>query len=606
MSETLVEKFQGSLVDLLALRARQHATKSVFTFVQRPSVHGTKAHVTLSYGDLDDRARAVAERLSRMDSVGKRILIMFPGGVEAVISFFGCLYSGAIAVPVFPPNNAASLAKLQLIVQDSGAQIVLTTSAIRQSLREQVSSHPAALQALGRVEWLTVDWNEEVSENEKGNRRRKTDGMSGSHSDGNELARVFADSIAFLQYTSGSTGSPKGVMLTHANLIANLEMIQQSTRSTADDTLISWLPLQHDMGLIGGVLHTIFSAMHTYLLPPTTMARPLKWLEAISEFRGTVTSAPNFAYELCVAKINAEDVARLDLSSLRIALNGAEPIRASTFTRFIEHFRAAKLSEDIFFPCYGLAEASLIVAGRDLDRKVVVRTVDKKSLLDGHVEFVAAQAGDAQSLASSGKLCAGVKLSIRNPNSRAKCGPTEVGEIWVSGANIAKGYFNKIGQTRETFVIDDNGERFLRTGDLGFMDSDGELYVTGRIKDLIVIRGKNYAPHDIEHVAHMTRTPIRLKASAAFSIDIDGAERVVLMQEIDGRATESELSHTRSLIIDRVSCELGITLSEVCLVARGSVLRTSSGKIRRQDMKKTFLSTQYRSAVLTTHSPRAS
>ena len=552
-----------TLIEMLSSRAEAHPDRVVFTYLAGLTGSGVER---ITYNELDTRARAIASRIQQLGGNAKPALLIFDCGLDLITSFFGCIYAGAIPVPLYPPFSRKQLERLFSIIQNSGATNVLVTTAMFNFVKEINENFPE----ISSIQWIEVDSVENSMATEW------------------EDPHTAKDSMALLQYTSGSTGSPKGVALSHANLLNNFRMISDAMSANETDIMVSWLPMYHDMGLIGAILHSVYSGMQTVLMPPSSVIRPLHWLAAISKYRGTVTVAPNFAYDLCVQKIKIEDIEKLDLSSLRVAFNGAEPIHSSTLMDFHERFRSANLRKDIFLPCYGLAEATLIVSGRDMSRPMKQKRVDLAALAD-HKVIETESSVASKVFVGCGQACSGVKLRIVDNETHKDCTPGNIGEIWVSGPSVALGYWNHPEATQENFVHH-LAELYLRTGDLGFLDDEGELFITGRIKDLIIIRGKNYAPQDLEFIAQSAHPLLQQRPSAAFAIDSDsGNESLILLQELKQSIPEKTQKAIATAISEAINREEGIQISEVLFILPNSLARTSSGKIRRNEMRRRYL-----------------
>ncbi|MBC7368277.1 MAG: AMP-binding protein, partial [Undibacterium sp.] len=552
-------------IDLLRLHARTAAEKTAFSF--QPT--GEEITATLNYGDLDRRARAIAVALQAHCVPGDRALLIHPSGLDFITAFFGCLYAGVVAVPAYPPRANESVHRLKSIVDDAGARVALTTRAL---LATSAQVTPANLGDAS----LTLVTTEDVP-----------DALAADWSP----PAISAHTLAFLQYTSGSTGAPKGVMLTHGNLLANEEMIRRVYRQDADDVIAAWLPLFHDMGLIGIVMQTLYVGATCLLMPPAAfLQKPLRWLQLISKHRVTTTGAPNFAYELCVRRTTPEDRATLDLSSLRIAFNGSEPIHAATLELFAGTFAAAGFNRDAFLPCYGMAEASLIVSGKTRGQPPVIAGFNPVSLSAG----VAATsiATDARTLVSSGHAAPGLHVTIVDPATRQPCADGTVGEIWVRGPSIGVGYWNKPELSAEIFGARLAGTaraRHLRTGDLGFF-REGELFVTGRIKDLIIVRGRNHYPQDLETTAHTADPALRAHGTAAFAVPDGAGEGLVIIQEVERTALRRlDAPAVIRTIREALIREHEIIPAAIVLVKPATLPKTSSGKIRRATCRKQFL-----------------
>jgi acyl-CoA synthetase (AMP-forming)/AMP-acid ligase II len=556
-----------TLVDVLRERARDRFRDRAFTFLTDGEVEGD----TLTYGELDVNARSIAAALRSHGLIpGERALLLYPPGLEFISAFFGCLYAGIIAVPAYPPQPsqlARTLPRLLSIIADADVAIVLCDASVSRSGKGMSAHAPA----LVNIPWLSTD---------------RLGASRANEWTGHAISR---DHLAFLQYTSGSTASPRGVMVSHANLLHNLDYARRQGGNGPGTVSVSWLPVIHDMGLIEGVLQPIFAGYPAHLMAPASfLQRPMRWLRAITRYRATNSGAPNFAYDLCVRKVSDDQLPELDLSSWRIAYNGAEPIRRETLLAFHERFRSVGFRWRSFFPVYGLAESTLLVSTGDCDYEPVMRDVDAGQLAAGRV--VAAVAGaPTKSLVSSGPHGSGTRVLIVDPATTTPCADGEVGEIWVSSPSVARGYWRRDIESAETFrarLADGRGP-FLRTGDLGTM-IDGELFVTGRAKDIIVIRGYKYYPQDIELTAERLHPAIRGGCSAAFALDGGDTESVGLAVELDPRQLPiDQKTRVRAFgeIVDAVraaiATEHGVNLSLVALVGVGGVPKTSSGKLRR-------------------------
>jgi amino acid adenylation domain-containing protein len=553
-----------TLVDFLRDRACGKADATAYTFL----TDGERAEATLTYAQFDARARAVAAVLSGLAPAGSRALILYPPGLDYLVAFFGCLYAAMVAVPAYPPRQARGAGRLRAIFGDARPAVALASPAIRAELSERADGEPA----LPGIAWCAV---EEVSEAEA---ERWTP------------PPLHAGSLAFLQYTSGSTGSPKGVMLTHANLIDNQEMIRAGFAHDEQTIFVGWLPLYHDMGLIGNVFQPLFLGIPCVLFSPLHfLERPVRWLQAITRYRGTTSGGPNFAYELCVRKVTPEDRASLDLSTWTVAFNGAEPVRADTLARFTRAFASCGFGATSFYPCYGLAEASLIVSGGARDAAPVVRGFDKAALERRRVR--PEDGGGARQLVGCGRsLCKG-QIAIVDPALRQPCQEDEIGEIWVAGPSVASGYYHNEDETDRVFSATLPGQEdtpFLRTGDLGFFH-DGELFVAGRMKDLVIIRGRNHYPQDIERTAESSHPMLAPGGGAAFSMEAGGEERLVVLHEVHRHCRGEDLARAIEAIRRAVAEEHEVQVHCVGLLKPGSLLKTSSGKVQRAACRSAFL-----------------
>jgi acyl-CoA synthetase (AMP-forming)/AMP-acid ligase II len=553
----------STLVELLHRRALDQPGHVVYSFLLDGESEGSR----LTHGELEREARVIATRLRRMGMAGERVLLLYPPGLEYIAAFFGCLYAGAVAVPAYPPRPNQSMLRLQAIVADAGPKAALTTSRI---LR-RVENGAAGVPGLKQLAWLATDDLD-------------------AEDDWREEARA-TDELAFIQYTSGSTGTPKGVMLTHGNLLHNAELVRRAMEHTPADRYVSWLPTFHDMGFMAGILQPLYTNISVVLMSPASfLQNPVLWLRAISRHRATTSGGPNFAYDLCVRRTRPEQFEGLDLSSWSVAFNGAEPVREETMRRFAEVFAPYGFRRAAFYPCYGLAEATLMVAGGEKSAGYVAKKLDGEALENNRAVEAAAEDGGGQTLVGCGKALMNQRVLIADPVKLTACASDEVGEIWVSGGSVAGGYWNRPEETEQTFHarLADTGEGdFLRTGDLGFMH-DGELFITGRMKDLIIIRGLNHYPQDIELTAERSHPSLRPGCGAAFSVTAAGEERLVIVQEVDGQRPpepEEVIEHIRRA----VAVEHELQVYGVVLIKPSTIPKTSSGKIQRHACREQFL-----------------
>ncbi|NIA28584.1 MAG: amino acid adenylation domain-containing protein [Actinobacteria bacterium] len=553
-----------TLIELILWRAQKDPGKVIFKFLP----DGENEDGQLSYHDLDVKARQIGAHLQEMGLKGERALLLYSPGLEYIASFMGCLYAGVVTVPAYPPRNNRTLPRLQSIIADSEAKIALTS----QSLHAKIAKMFASFEGLEKIEFFATDGEQ--------------DGFAEKWQD----PSISGDDLAFLQYTSGSTGNPKGVMLSHANLLHNLSIMKTAFGIVPDSVGVVWLPPYHDMGLIGGVLQAMYSGALCVIMPPAAfLQRPVRMLEAISKYKGTVSGGPNFTYDLCVNKTTPEQRANLDLSSWKVAFNGAEPIRYETLERFITTFEPCGLDRKVLYPCYGLAEGTLLVSGSMIDREIVVRKFQKDALERN--ELIEAKEGEkARILVGSGHFIGDQIVKIVNPETAKPCREGELGEVWVCGPSVAKGYWNKTEESRKTFGarLAETGEGpFLRTEDLGFF-KDGELFITGRIKDLIIIHGVNYYPQDIERAVETSHPSLRLGGGAAFSIEVDQEERLVIAHEVDFRQ-KPDVTEVAIAMRQVVAEEFDLQLYALVLVKPGRIPKTSSGKIQRYASRLGFL-----------------
>ena len=563
----------ATILDMLRSHADHTPDRVAYTFV----ADRDEKNVSWTYGELDRRARAIGEALVQRSATGRPVLLLYPQGLEYIAAFFGCLYAGAIAVPAYPPDPkrmTRTLPRLQAIIADSGAPFALTIGAISQMIAAAGESEPV----LSRLEWIASDELESAP------------GKGWAH------AVPRAEMLAFLQYTSGSTATPKGVMVSHGNLLHNIEAAYERLEHDSNSTMVSWLPAYHDMGLIGGILQPLFGGFRGYVMAPLTfLKRPFRWLETITRAEGFVTSvAPNFAYDLCVRKLTDESRAKLDLTRWRLAMTGAEPVRASTMEAFSEAFASCGFRRSAFYPCYGLAEGTLMISG-GVPAEPFVTSVLAAEALERHrireLSPAAEPAADRNlTLVGAGHITRDNTVLIVDPETRRLCAPDEVGEIWASGPSIARGYWRRREDTERVFGArpePSDGRTYLRTGDLGFFRGR-QLFIAGRLKDLLIVRGRNIHPQDVELTVQRVGRQLRAGSGATFSIEVDGREEVVIAQELEpgGAAVADDLlARIRQAVAD----DHELTPHAVLLLKAGAIPKTTSGKIQRRATKKELL-----------------
>ncbi len=519
----------------------------------------------LTYAQLDMRARAVAGELRARGAADGRVLVAYPSSLEYVVAFLGCLYAGAVAVPCDAPYRRAGLERLALIAKDARPALVLGPD----PMDEQVL---ATLGGRGAVPVLDVV------------------GVPDEAAAGWGAALPNPDALALLQYTSGSTRDPRGVMISHGNVMANEHSIAVAMGHDTGSSIAGWLPIHHDMGLFGNLLQPWYLGACSVFMPPMAfLKKPVRWLRAISRYRCPTSGGPNFAYDLCVARIPPDDRADLDLSGWRVAYNGAEVVRPATLRRFAAAFGPVGFRPEAAFPCYGLAEATLIVTGATRAGPPTVVHADPVAMRDGLLAD-APPDGPGRWLAASGPPVAGCTVAVVDPETATPCPPESVGEVWVAGASVARGYWDRPADTAATFgarLAGADGPLFLRTGDLGCYRA-GELVVAGRIKDLIVLRGQNHYPHDLEWVAEASHRTLRPTCGAAFTIEVDDEERLVIAYEVD-RGRDVDVDVVARAVRAGISDQHGLDVYAVALVKTGGVPKTTSGKIRRRACRDAFV-----------------
>jgi amino acid adenylation domain-containing protein len=569
ISEQGIDTEWASFVDLLPGRAAEDPDAELFAFLPDGE---EQAAITLTRGELHRRACAIAVRLQglEIEPASARVLLLYPSGLEFIAAFFGCLYAGVVAVPAYVPRANRPMTRLRSIVADAQPAAVLTCV----SESQDVPRWEAGIPELRGVHRVVTDVDDRNLDQLAG--RWRHPGATGA-------------TLAFLQYTSGSTAVPKGVMITHRNLLYNSALIQQCFGANPQSRGVFWLPLFHDMGLIGGALQTVYCGGFSTLFSPVSFVqRPIRWLQAISRTRAIISGAPNFAYELCVEKTTAEQRALLDLSSWRVAFNGAEPIRAETLDRFAAAFAPAGFRREAFLPCYGLAEATLLVSGGPRGGLPVVLPVDTEALGRGEV-VKSRRPGEGKRLAGSGKVAPGQRVAVVDPETGMMCPGNRVGEIWVSGPSVARGYWGQAAGTGENRPeqLDDEGP-FLRTGDLGFMKDD-VLFITGRLKDMIILRGRNVYPQDIEWTAARSHPALRVGGAAAFAVEVDAEERLAVVAEIERNTSSEVVAEVIAAIRHGIAEEHDVDVDVIRLIKMLSLPKTSSGKVQRHACRQGFL-----------------
>jgi len=546
-----------TMVDVLELRAAQSGAVCAQTFLS--TVEGTPTSQT--YGQLWARACAIADCLRDGAEKSDRALVMLEPGHDYVQSFFGCMLAGIIAVPSYTPRNQREAERVARIIADSRPRVMVVNRKSAARMRDLIEVTPAAI-------WPRVVVVEDIP-----------DGAASA-----PRLRPRPDDLAFIQYTSGSTRAPRGVMVTHGNITWNSEFIRERFRHTSESRGVIWLPPYHDMGLIGGILQPIYSGFPVHLMSPFRfLQHPLNWLKCISETRGTTSGGPDFCYEMCIQRIPENALDELDLSSWQVAFSGGEPVRRSTMVRFARKFARCGFRQNAFFPCYGLAEATLMVTGGFFDPG------ECRPNRDGVGDTV-----------SCGDSASDQVVRIVDPATGATCAPGGTAEIWVKGPGVAAGYWGGAAEPAPEFagfIASDGDGPYVRTGDIGFM-AGGRLYVSGRRKDLIIIRGRNLSPHDIEHLAAETHPKIVAAGVAAFGLEHEQGERLVCLAEVHKSTTENEGKDIRGAIREAVGQGVGVMPHDIRLVRPYTLPRTSSGKLQR------FLCAHlYRTEALTAHVP---
>jgi acyl-CoA synthetase (AMP-forming)/AMP-acid ligase II len=553
----------ATLIDILRAKAATHPDAPLYRFLG----NGENVTASLTFGELDARARQVGGSLQRRFTPNDRLLLIAPPGPEVIIGLLGAMFAGMLPVPVYPAADAGSAATLGRIAADAEVAAILTSRAMLDQLN--ASRVPIA----DRFSAVVIDE------------------MTGDGSEWKD-PHASADDLAFLQYTSGSTGDPKGVMVAHGGLLTTIRDIDGAFHHRHDSVIVSWLPTFHDMGLIYGVLLPLVIGCTSCLMPPTAfLHQPIRWLRALSQFGGTHSAAPNFAYDLCVRKTTSEERAVLDLSRWIVASSGAEPIREATLIEFANAFASAGFRFERFTPSYGMAEATLKIATKDAENAPTIIGVDAQALEKGRVVPTDGSERAVRRLVGCGASNVGADIRIVDPATMEICEPGAVGEVWVNSPSIARGYWRRPEQTEQTFhaFTADGCGPFLRTSDLGFLFG-GEVFITGRLKDLIVIRGRNHYPQDIEFTAENSSASIRRGCGAAFLVHGDRDDRLVLLLEAQPKSgSAAGMREVLRDIRNAVSRENGVALDDLVVFPPGTIPKTSSGKVRRRASRERFL-----------------
>ena len=555
-----------NLPDLLYLRSRESGEKG-FYFIDK----NLEESDFLSFKKLETEARRIAAELRGQMPSGERVLLLYPQGLDYISAFFACLYAGIIAVPTYLPGNNRNLERLVSIIENSSAKFALTNKTNFQNIKKLLNDDLVNKS----VKLILTDETENVETNF-------------------QPPKISGEDVAFLQYTSGSTKQPRGVMVTHQNLLHNSKLLKQAFNYHPESHCVSWLPMYHDMGLIGGILQPLFGGYSCTLMSPAAFLQsPARWLQIISSKKGTISGAPNFGYELCVKKITEEQMRNIDLSSWEVAFNGAEPVNAESMKSFADKFGQCGFDRRAFFPCYGLAEATLFVSGGPYNSGAKMCQLDAEKFAGNEIEESSNKTEKIKEAVSSG--CVYEKdqqVVIVDGETRKQIAENKIGEILVSGKSVAKGYWNNISETEKVFNLKLSGHskaEFLATGDLGFI-KDGQLFVTGRIKDLIIIRGVNHYPQDIEKTVTDTDPALTPNGCAAFSV----------MREDEVLTIVVELRHPKKLDLDNLISSIrrnvtkthGIEISEILLTKATKIPKTTSGKIQRAECKKQYLNSE--------------
>ena len=559
----------ANLVRLVQYRAETEPNEPAFIYL----ANGVDEEIVMSNASLDRQARRVAAWLQSRNMFGGRALLLYPPGLDFIVAYFGCLYAGVIAIPVYPPRRNRSILRIETVAKNADAAVALTTEEVIKTVAGMLDEAPS----LKNIDWVATTTLDE------------------NLADTWAFPDINSDTIAFLQYTSGSTGAPKGVILTHGNLLHNSQMIYQGFEHTRTGRGVFWLPSYHDMGLIGGIVQPLYCGRPNVIMSPLSfLQKPVRWLAAITRYKATTSGGPNFAYDLCVRNITEAQIDELELSNWSVAFNGAEPVLAETMEAFAQKFERCGFRYEAFYPCFGLAEGTLIVSGGYVKNRPIIRSLDPKELSIGRaVEVRDTRSKSVRYVSSGRKILPDERLAIVDPETCVECPDSIVGEIWVKSPSNARGYWNAPEATERTFhatIAETNEGPFMRTGDLGFM-MDGELFVTGRIKDLIIVRGVNVYPQDIEMTVQKTDPHLRPLCGAAFMVRDHSElpqEHLVIVQELE-RQFKGEIEPIFTAIKKAVALEHEIPVQGIVLIKSGSIPKTSSGKIQHHACRNGFL-----------------
>ncbi len=562
------KEIPATLVELLTYRAEITPLQPGYIFL----VNGQKPTPPLTYQELDLQARAIAAWLQQKRALGERVLLLYPQGLEVVSAFCGCLYAGAIAIPTPPPESGRlkrTLPRLRAIVKDAQARFVLTIGTIIDLVANVREEFPE----FGQMEWLD------------------TTQIDLTLADQWVLPKVTKDDLAYLQYTSGSTSTPKGVMLSHFNLMYHADSLQKACGYESNSITLTWMPYFHDYGLVEGMIVPLYNGTPCYLMSPFAfIKKPLQWLQNIAKFGVTHSQGPNFAYDLCVRRYKPG--LELDLSCWEAAGNAAEPINPQVMEQFYQTFSPYGFRWSTFAPAYGLAENTLLASSKPKGSEPVLLRVDSQALEEGKVIIPPPeQTTGVKILPSCGRLVGTTEVAIVNPHTLNSCQPREIGEIWLKDPSVTQGYWQREEETKATFqayIQDTARGPFLRTGDLGFY-LDGELYITGRLKDLIIIRGANYYPQDLEWTVQRVHPALRADYGAVFAITKEGEEKLVIIQELERGNQDLDCEKLLADIREAIASEHELTAYAIVLSKPGEILKTASGKIQRRSIKNNFL-----------------
>ncbi|MDH4302360.1 MAG: AMP-binding protein, partial [Nitrospira sp.] len=559
-----------NLPDLFEYRCRQQPDELAYALIR----DSLEIERQLTYAQLEGTVRSLAGHLARAARPGTRALLLSPHGLDAACAFWACVCAGLIPVPAPAPDpirRKHALPRLRSMIEDAQVSLVLTTSSIT-----ALSSELFVADETGPITWVATN-------------------QPYTSVDSVELPRPHRNALAYLQYTSGSTATPRGVMISQGNVLAHCRALSLAGGVSDSSRSLCWLPYFHDYGLLHGIIAPFYAGIPAYLMSPVTfLRRPLRWLDAVSRFEITHSGGPNFSYESCVRAARQQTEWQADLSTWSVASCGAEPIHPDTVERFVDTFGLRGFRRTAFAPAYGLAEATLLVTMKRAGTEPTFLHVDAEALAEAVIKESPAAKGKTRTLVGCGEPLEETRVRIVNPTTHTECPPDVIGEVWLAGSGIAAGYWEKPEESEAVFKATLAGSHespYLRTGDLGFLHH-GELFLTGRLKDLIIVRGRNYYPHDLEWTAGHAHPSLRHGGGVAFSVEGETGERVVLVHEIEKRLPESDMMDVIRSIRRAVADEYELELHSVVLVKPGTIPRTSSGKIQRGACRTAFESGQ--------------
>ncbi|MDO5977225.1 non-ribosomal peptide synthetase/type I polyketide synthase, partial [Flavivirga jejuensis] len=569
VSEDLISR--KTLISVFNDHIIQTSNKLVFRFLE----NGEEENDSRTYQDLHDNATRIASHILEKVTPGERVLLLYPSGLDFIDAFLGCLLAGVIAVPAFPPQGKRRISRLENVVADCKATLILTTEKI----------HVKSVKWFDNEVFSDLDW-------------LQTDMLS--HCMGKDFPVILPQDTAFLQYTSGSTGDPKGVMVRHSNIVHNNKLIKNCFHHNPETIGVSWLPIYHDMGLIGNILQALYVGFEMIIMPPTAfIQKPIRWLKTISNYKATYSGGPNFAYDLCVHQIKEEDFIGLDLSSWQVAYNGSEPIRPETIDSFVTNFSSVGFKKTYLAPCYGMAETTLVVSSCAFNSIPKTLLLDKEDFRLGKVKLSEKEntISNTMKFMGNGPVLEDLKIKIVNPDTYRVCEKNEIGEIWISGDSVTQGYWGREELTIDVFraqIHYANGRvnkkegYYLRTGDMGFIQNK-ELYITGRLKEMMIINGVNYFPQDLERTIQDSHIDLQINAGSAFTILIKDKQELIVVQEIKRTSIRNyDFETIKKDIIESVFEVHGLPVYAIVLVRPGRIPKTSSGKIQRLIAKSSY------------------